>query len=136
MNTTNKHVRISVGEFKVGKAERNAINKVLDSGRISEDEMVRKFEQEWAEYIGTKYSVAVNSGTSALISGLTALKYNCEAPKIEKNTKVITTPISYVATSNAIILSGFEPVYVDVGTDTFCITPENIRAHLENASNL
>jgi len=135
MNTASKHVRISVGEFRIGRAGRNAINKVLDSGRISEDETVRKFEQEWARYIGTKYSVALNSGTSALIAGLTALKYNHKDPKIEKNTKIITTPITYTATSNAIVLSAFEPIYVDVEKDTFCITPENIRTYLENADN-
>jgi perosamine synthetase len=131
---SNKHVRISVGEFRIKRAERNAIIKVLDSGRISEGETVRKFEQEWAKYIGTKFSVALNSGTSALIAGLTALKHIRKDP-IRENTKIITTPISYIATSNAIVLSGFEPIYVDVDKDAFCITPDNIRAHLEKVDN-
>jgi CDP-6-deoxy-D-xylo-4-hexulose-3-dehydrase len=135
MNTTRKHIRISVGEFRIDRAERNAINKVLDSGRISEGETVRKFEEEWAKYIGTTYAIALNSGTSALIAGLTALKYNRNGQKIRKNTKIITTPITYIATSNAIVLSGFEPVYVDVDKVTFCITPENIREHLEKVDN-
>ncbi len=134
INLINKHVRISVGEFRIERAGRNAIIKVLDSGRISEGETVRKFEQEWAKYIGTKFSVALNSGTSALIAGLNALKHICKDP-IRENTKIITTPISYIATSNAIILSGFEPIYVDVDEDTFCITPENIRAHLEKVDD-
>jgi len=135
MNSNSKYIRVSVGDFRIDKAGRNAINKVLDSGRISEGETVRKFEEEWARYIGTKYSVALNSGTSALIAGLTALKYNQEDPKIRKNTKTITTPISYIATSNAIVLSGLEPVYVDVDRNTFCITPENIKAYLENVDD-
>jgi CDP-6-deoxy-D-xylo-4-hexulose-3-dehydrase len=135
MNNVSKHIRVSVGEFRIDDAERSAINKVLDSGRISEGEMVRKFEVEWARYIGTEYSVALNSGTSALIAGLTALKHNQQDPKIRKNTKIITTPISYVATSNAIVLSDFEPVYVDVHKDTFCITPENIKTYLDNVDD-
>jgi len=135
MNNVSKHIRVSVGEFRIDNAERSAINKVLDSGRISEGEMVRKFEVEWARYIGTEYSVALNSGTSALIAGLTALKYNQQDPKMRKNTKIITTPISYVATSNAIVLSDFEPVYVDVHKDTFCITPENIKTYLDNVDD-
>ena len=61
---------IRVGDFKIGEEERNAINNVLDSGIISEGKNVREFEKEWAKYIGTKYSIALNSGTSALISGL------------------------------------------------------------------
>jgi dTDP-4-amino-4,6-dideoxygalactose transaminase len=122
---------VSVGDFRVNRDEKNAIYKVLESGRISEGEYTRKFEEEWAKYIGTKYSVVLNSGTSALISGLTALKYRQKNSKVKNGTKVITTPITYIATSNAIVLSGLEPVYVDVDKDTFCITPENIRAHLE-----
>jgi CDP-6-deoxy-D-xylo-4-hexulose-3-dehydrase len=129
------HIRVSVGEIRIDNAEKNAINKVLDSGRISEGEMVRQFEVEWAKYIGTKYSVALNSGTSALIAGLTALKHGRQYPKAKKNTKIITTPITYIATSNAIVLSSFEPAYVDIHNDTFCITPENIKTHLENVDD-
>jgi dTDP-4-amino-4,6-dideoxygalactose transaminase len=134
MRTTKEQIRISVGEFRIDRAERDAINKVLDSGRISEGETVRKFEEEWARYIGTKYSVALNSGTSALIAGLTALKCTRKVQK-KRNAKIITTPITYVATSNAIVLTGFEPVYVDVDQATFCITPENIRECLEKVDD-
>lgn len=135
MKTVSNRIRISVGEFRVDKAARNAISKVLDSGRISEGETVRKFEDDWAEYTGTKYAVALNSGTSALIAGLTALKRRRKGQKVREKTRIITTPISYIATTNAIVLSGFEPVFVDVDKDTFCITPENIRACLEKVDN-
>jgi len=131
MSSVNRNIRVSVGEFRVDRAGKKAIAEVMDSGRISEGERVRKFEEEWAEYIGTKYSVALNSGTSALVAGLTALKHTRKNSRTRLGTRIITTPISYIATSNAIVLSGFEPIYVDVDTDTFCITPENIRAHLE-----
>jgi len=136
MKATSKRIQISVGEFRIDKAGRNAISKVLDSGRISEGETVRKFEDEWAKYIDTKYAVALNSGTSALMAGLTALKHRHKGPKVKEKTKIITTPISYIATTNAIVLSGFEPVFVDVDKDTFCITPENIRACLEKTADL
>jgi perosamine synthetase len=129
MRATKRRRLISVGEFRIDSIGRNAINKVLDSGRISEGENVKRFEEEWARYIGTKYSIALNSGTSALIAGLIALRHRHR--KIKEKAKIITTPISYVATSNAIVLTGSRPIYVDVDKDTFCITPENIRAHLE-----
>ena len=106
---------IRVGDFRIGEEEIRAINKVLESGRISEGPVVREFEQEWARYIGTKYAVAVNSGTSALIVGIRALK---ELGYISAK-KVITTPISYVATSNAVVLNQMEPVFVDVDPQTF-----------------
>jgi dTDP-4-amino-4,6-dideoxygalactose transaminase len=125
-------IRIRVGEFKIGDEEKRAVNEVLESGKISEGEKVRKFEQLFAEYIGTKHAVAVSSGTSALISGMEAVKNKF---KIRPKAKVITTPITYIATSNALVLTGFEPVYVDIDEEKFVITPDNIRVCLEEASN-
>lgn len=127
-------VRINVGEFKIGIEERKAINDVIDSGRISEGEHTAKFEKEWAKFIGTQYSVAVSSGTSALIVGLEALKHH-EKSQIGPHTKIITTPVTYIATSNATIIAGFEPIYVDIDKDTFCITPNNIKEHLDQAKD-
>lgn len=118
---------IHVGDFRLGEEERVAINEVLDSGRITEGEKVKEFEREWADYIGTKYAICTNSGTSALIVGLSALKYYKNVSE-----EVVTTPITYIATSNAIVQSGFRPVYVDIDRETFGITPENIKEYLEN----
>jgi perosamine synthetase len=97
---------IRVGDFRIGPEERLAINEVLDSGRMSEGPKVAEFEKEWAKYIGTKYCVAVNSGTSALMAALYTLKqlYGCKG-------SVLTHPITFVATHNAIKACGFEPVF-------------------------
>jgi dTDP-4-amino-4,6-dideoxygalactose transaminase len=127
-------MKINVGDFRIGQPEKDAIMEVLDSGRLSEGAKTRKFEQMWAEFVGTRYSVAVNSGTSALIVGLTAYKYSdfCyNSPK-----KIITTPLTYIATSNAIVHTGFEPEYVDIDPETFGITPDNIKAHLEKVNDI
>lgn len=123
-------IRVNVGDFRLGDEEKTAIINVINKGRISEGEKVREFEKNFADYIGTKYSIALSSGTSALMAGLTALKYHPDF-SIKPGTKVITTPITYIATSNAIITTGFEPVYVDVDRETFGITPDDIKAHLE-----
>lgn len=128
-------IKIHVGDFRIETEERNAIIRVLDGGRISEGDHVKEFEKNFASYVGTKYSIAVNSGTSALIAGLNALKYHSKF-KIKPKSKIITTPITYIATSNAIVLSGFEPEYVDVDEKTFVITPENIKVHLENVDDI
>ncbi|MEI7640412.1 MAG: DegT/DnrJ/EryC1/StrS family aminotransferase [bacterium] len=122
---------ITVGDFRIGPEEKKIINEVLDSGRISEGKYVKKFEMEFAKKIGTKYCVAVSSGTSALIAGLLALIYS---GKIKPGTKVITTPITYIATSNAILLAGLKPVFVDIDPETFCITPAAIRKVLEEGN--
>ena len=103
-----KKIRIRIGDFKIEDAGRNALKEVIDSGMISEGKMVNKFEKAWAEFVGTKYCVATSSGAGALIAGLTALKYFKD---LKPGTKVITSPLTYIATSSAISVVGFEPVY-------------------------
>lgn len=128
-------IRINVGELRIGPEERNSVNQVLDSGRISEGKMAKQFEEKWANFIGTKYSIVLNSGTSALIAGLMALQYSTNRLGFGKQKKVITTPLTYIATSNAIRLSGLEPVYVDIDIDSFSIDSANIQRLLEESDD-
>jgi len=127
--------RITVGDIRIGQEEKDIILEVLESNRISEDKKVFEFEKEWAKFIGTKYCILVNSGTSALIAGLTALLYDKRFPRVKKGTKVITTPSTYIATSNAIKLVGMEPAYVDVDPLNFLMLPEQIEKLLEESDN-
>lgn len=121
-------MRISVGEFHLGKEERKALLEVIDSGRISEGKKTFEFEKVWASYIGTKFSVALNSGTSALIAGLLAIKSKFN---IKDGSGVITSPLTFIATASAIHHSGLRPVFVDIDKDTFVITPQNIEKALK-----
>jgi len=125
---------IQVGDFKLGEEERKAIMEVIDSGKISEGRKVKEFEQKFAKFVGTRYCIAVSSGTAALMCGLTALKHHSKYT-MREHTKIITAPITYIATSNAIMTTNFEPVYVDVDPETFVITPDNIKAHLEGVDD-
>jgi len=106
---------------------------VLESNRITEGVKVAKFESLFSRYLGVEETVLVNSGTSALITGLNALAYVKQ--NVKRGTNIITTPLTYIATINAIILSGFKPSFVDVDRKTFNITPESIEAHLESVDD-
>jgi len=74
-------------------------------------ESVYKFEEEFARYIGTKHAASVNSGTFALASSLIA-------SGIEKGDKILTTPMSFIATANSVIHAGGIPVFSDIENDT------------------
>lgn len=124
-------MRVPVGNFIIGKEEKAAVNAVLDSGRISEGKFTKLFEQEWAKYIGTKYAIALNSGTSALIAGLLALIYDDRFPKIKAGAKILTSPISYIATANAIKFAGLEPVFVDIDPRDFTIKCDQVESLLK-----
>ncbi len=123
---------ISIGDFKFSIEGREEINNVIDSGRVTEHKKVLKFEKEFSKFLDNKFTILTNSGTSALILGLEALK-NLE---VTPATKVITTPLTYVATINALKITGFNPVFVDVDPKTFVITPENIEEKLQETDNV
>ncbi len=125
---------IQVGDYIIGDEEKKAVMEVLETGRVSEGKFVLNFEREFSKIIGTKYCVLVNSGTSALIAGLTALLYDDRFPKVRKGAKVITTPTTYIATSNAIKLVGLEPVYVDVHLETFDIIADQVELLLSQSN--
>lgn len=124
--------RIFVGDFRINEDEKKAILEVIEGERISEWKKVKEFEQLFSKYIGTKYCLAVSSGTSALIVGLTALLYDERFPKAKKGTKIITSPVTYISTINAIVLAGFEPVFVDIDKRTFKVNINQIEDILKN----
>jgi len=121
-------IRIPVGEFKLGSSEKKALMDVIDSGKLSEGRKTFEFEKAWSRYIGTKFSIAVNSGTSALIAGITALKKKFS---IKEGAKVITTPLTFISTVNAIYHCGLKPVFADINFKTLVITPDNIKRVLD-----
>jgi len=95
-----------------------AVEKVLSHGRIILGPEVGEFEKHIAEYCHKKHSVGVGCGTDALYLSLRALG-------IGPGDEVITTPLSWIATVNAIVLSGATPVFVDISQD-LNIDPEMI----------
>ena len=110
------NVKIPISVPYIGKEEKNAVLKVLNSRKIVQGEKVKFFEEKFRNYCGTKYAVAVNNGTSALHTAL-------YAAGIGPGDEVITTPFTFVATANSILMAGAKPVFVDIDEKTFNIDP-------------
>ena len=119
--------RVQVGDFRLGDDEKKAIVDVLERGRLSEGAITHEFERLFAEYVGTRYCVAVSSGTAALICLLTALIHDDRFPRFRKGARLITSPVTYAATTNAVVLSGLEPVFADIDRATFGMLPESVE---------
>jgi dTDP-4-amino-4,6-dideoxygalactose transaminase len=100
-----------------------AMERVLKSGRFVLREEVRKFEEEFSTYIGTKYGIGVNSGSDALYLALQALG-------IGKGDEVITVSHTFVSTVDAIVRNGAKPVFVDIDADTYCIDVTKIEERI------
>ncbi|WP_018466004.1 DegT/DnrJ/EryC1/StrS family aminotransferase [Calidithermus timidus] len=96
--------------------------KVLQSGKVNywTGQEGRLFEQEFAEYVGTRYAVALHNGTVALELALYALG-------IGSGDEVITTPRTFIASASAAVMRGAKPVFADVDFNSGNITAETIE---------
>ncbi len=93
------------------------IKKVLEHGKFIMGPEVQALEARLAEYTGAKYCIGVSSGTDALQIAMMALG-------VGQGDEVITTPFTFVATVETIVLLGAKPVYVDIRPDTYNMNPE------------
>ncbi|MEM3673263.1 MAG: DegT/DnrJ/EryC1/StrS family aminotransferase [Candidatus Bathyarchaeia archaeon] len=115
---------IPINAPQIGEEEIEAVTKVLKSGILTHGlgagPMVKKFETEFANFVGAKYAVAFNSGTAALHSALMAAG-------IGKGDEVILPSFTFVATAEVVALVGAKPVFVDINPETYNISPELIE---------
>jgi len=98
-----------------------AVNEVLKGPVLALGPKCEAFESAFAEYIGTTYAVAVNSGTSALHLAVRALD-------IGEGDEVITTPFSFVASANCMLFERAVPKFVDIDPETLNMDPSRISA--------
>ncbi|MDW8403572.1 DegT/DnrJ/EryC1/StrS family aminotransferase [Chloroflexus sp.] len=112
---------IPVARPLIGREEEEAVLAVLRSGMIAQGPEVERFETEFAALCGTRHAVAVMNGTIALYLAL--LAHN-----IGPGDEVITTPFSFIATGNSILMAGATPVFVDIDPHTYNINPDLIAA--------
>jgi len=113
-------VRVPLSRPDVAEREVQLVNEVLHSGFLSSGEMTRRFEEAVAGYVGTRFAVAVNSGTSALHLIVRALG-------LGPGDEVVTTPFSFVASSNVLLYEGVRPVFVDVEPRTLNIDVDHVE---------
>jgi len=114
------HSEIPLSRPDITQMEEDLVLQALRSGRLSIGPMVEQFEQELAAKVGTRHAVAINSGTSGLHLIMRALN-------IGPGDEVITTPFSFVASSNAILFVGATPVFVDICPKTLNMDPAQVE---------
>ena len=98
----------------------DAVIEVLKSDYLTTGPAIDKFEEKLKEITGAKYAVALSNGTAALHGA-------CFAAGIGKGDEVITSPMTFAATSNAVLYCGGKPVFADICPDTYNINPEDIK---------
>lgn len=113
-------MKIQIARPYIDKDDIEGVVEVLESGWLSLGPKYKEFEEKLAEYVGVKYACAVSSGTAALHLGVRALG-------LKSGDEVITSPFSFVASSNCLLYEGVKPVFVDIEETTFNIDPSLIE---------
>lgn len=108
------------GKHFIDEDDINAVSEVLRHKNLTQGEEVSKFEEAITKYIGVKYAVAVSSWTSGL-------HLSCLAVGVTKGDYVVTSPITFVATSNAIVYCNAKPVFCDIDPKTINICPNKLE---------
>jgi perosamine synthetase len=114
---------IPISRPQIGEEEERAVLEVLHSGQLAQGPRVREFEEAFAAFCGTKYAVAVSSGTTALLTSLLA-------HRIGLGHEVITSPFTFIASANSILFTGARPVFVDIDEESYNIDPDFVERRI------
>jgi dTDP-4-amino-4,6-dideoxygalactose transaminase len=117
---------IPYGRQHITEEDIQAVVNVLNSDFLTQGPEIEKFEKSFAEYIGSKYAVAVSNGTAALHLSNLALG-------VTQGTKVITTPITFAASANSVLYCGGEVDFVDIDPGTYVMDLDLLEQKLQTA---
>jgi len=105
--------------------ELREIQKVLDSGWVSQGPKVKEFEDKITDYLGAKHAIAVTNCTSALHLALISIG-------VKRGDEVLVADFTFPATGHAVLYCGAKPVFVDVDLETYNINPELIEEKIND----
>jgi len=120
-------IPITVVEF--GSEEEALVLEVLRSGNVAQGPMVARLEADFADLIGVKHAIAVSNGTVSLVAALTALDLN-------RADEVLTSPLTFVATLNAILEAGATATFADISEDDFNLDPAAVAAAINSRTKV
>lgn len=118
---------IPYGRHFITDEDIQAVVDVLHSNNLTQGPKIGEFENEFAKYVGAKYAVAVSNGTAAL--HLSAMVLN-----VKPGDKVITTPITFVASANCVSYCNGNVVFADIDPETFLLDIQKVKELLEGSS--
>lgn len=117
---------IPYGRQHITEEDLEAVKEALLSDYLTQGPRVKEFEVNFAKYIGCKYAVAVSNGTAAL--HLSAMALN-----VKPGDKVITTPLTFVASANCVRYCGGEVVFADIDPETYLLDIGSVKELLESS---
>jgi perosamine synthetase len=122
-------MKISLSKPDISQQDIDAVVDVLTSGQLSIGPKIKEFEGSVAQYIGVKHAIGVNSGTSGLHLLIRAME-------VGKGDEVITTPFSFIASTNCFLFEQAKPVFADIDEKTFNIDINQIERKITDKTKL
>nr|MBP3283576.1 DegT/DnrJ/EryC1/StrS aminotransferase family protein [Treponema sp.] len=119
-----KKMKVPFFKPSIGDEEKNAVLEVMSSGWLTTGKVTHEFESEFADYVGSKHALAVNSNTSGMILAM-------EACGVKEGKAVITTPYTFVSTAASAIHLGGDVFFADTEKDSYSISPDSIEEILK-----
>ena len=120
---------IPYGRHTVNWRDAFAVAWQVRTRSLTQGERIQEFEEKIAKYVGSKYAVAVSSATAGLHISMLALELPPES-------EVVTSPISFVASSNVILYSGMKPVFLDIDPKTVNLSPELFQSYCHTSTKV
>ena len=120
---------LSYGKQWIDDDDIRAVVETMRSAFLTQGPKLEEFEERICEYTGAKYCIAVASGMAALHIAVASLQ-------IEKHKEGITSPNTFVASSNCMIYNGVKPIFADIDSKTYCIDPEKIKEKITENTRL
>ncbi len=117
---------IPYGKQSIDQDDINAVVEVLQADYLTQVPKINEFEKAFANYVGSKYAIAVSNGTAALHLSVLALD-------LQPGDKVITTPITFAASANCIRYCGGDVVFADIDPETYLLDINAVKKLLEAA---
>ena len=117
---------IPYGKQEITEEDIQAVVETLRSDYLTQGPKIKEFEEKFSNYVGAKYAVAVSNGTAAL--HLSVLSLN-----LQRGDKVITSPITFVASANCVEYCNGEVVFADIDPETYLLDIKSVRNILENS---
>jgi dTDP-4-amino-4,6-dideoxygalactose transaminase len=127
MNDDRRPAFVPFSRPSLDTEEEEAVIGVLRSGWLTTGEVAAQFEREFAQLVGARHALALNSATAGLHLALEALG-------VGPGSAVVTTPFTFAATAEVVRYLGADPVFVDIDRETLNIDAEKLRAALEQLS--
>ena len=116
--------RIEFGELRFGETATNNLMNCMETNWSSAGPKVKEFEQGWGHLFGYKFNKAVSSGTDAVLNLVsTAYEYGAK-----RGDEIIVPALSFIASTNAVLMAGFTPVFVDVDIETMNMCPKKLQS--------